>query len=121
MFNKLKEKAFILRDKIIILYKSYRHKETPWYAKILAILVVSYAFSPIDLIPDFIPILGYLDDLILLPLGIYLSLKLIPKHIIEACKQMDITYDRHLGSYLIAVGIIGLWGFLTIELIIVFF
>ncbi|WP_153044549.1 YkvA family protein, partial [Bacillus cereus] len=55
---------------------AYRDERVPWYAKLFTMLVVAYAFSPIDLIPDFIPILGYLDDLILVPLGVYLALKL---------------------------------------------
>lgn len=66
-----------------MLYLSYKDPRTSWYAKLVAILVVSYAFSPIDLIPDFIPVLGYLDDLIIVPFGIILALKLIPPHVIE--------------------------------------
>ena len=60
---------------------------TPWYAKVWVAVVVAYAFSPIDLIPDFVPILGYLDDLILIPLGIALAVKLIPKEIMIKCRQ----------------------------------
>jgi uncharacterized membrane protein YkvA (DUF1232 family) len=67
-----------LKTELYALYLACRDPRTPWYARLAAICVVGYAFSPIDLIPDFIPILGYLDDLILLPLGIVLVLKLIP-------------------------------------------
>ncbi|MDD5167646.1 MAG: DUF1232 domain-containing protein [Syntrophales bacterium] len=64
----------------------------PWYAKAMAAAVLAYALSPIDLIPDFIPILGYLDDLILVPAGLYIVLKLIPKEIMADCrKQMNCT------------------------------
>ena len=60
------------------LWFACRDPRTPWYARVLAMLIVAYALSPIDLIPDFIPVLGYLDELILLPVGIYLVLKLVP-------------------------------------------
>jgi len=64
------------------LYLAARDPRTPWYAKAMIACVVAYALSPIDLIPDFIPVLGYLDDLVLLPLGIYLALKLIPTEVL---------------------------------------
>jgi uncharacterized membrane protein YkvA (DUF1232 family) len=69
------------------LYYAYKDPMTPWYAKVLSAAVVAYAFSPIDLIPDFVPMLGYLDDLILIPLGIALAVKLIPKEIMIRCRQ----------------------------------
>ena len=69
------------------LYYAYKDPMTPWYAKVWGAVVVAYAFSPIDLIPDFIPIVGYLDDLILIPLGIALAVKLIPKEILIKCRQ----------------------------------
>ena len=87
MFDKIKEKAKALKLEIKVLYLAYKNKDTPWYAKVAAAMVVAYALSPIDLIPDFIPILGYLDDLILLPLGIVLAIKLIPKEILSQCRQ----------------------------------
>ena len=83
MITKLKEFAKRLKRELFVLYLSYKDKRTPWYAKVLAICVVAYACSPIDLIPDFIPVLGYLDDIIVVPLGISLSLKLIPFTILE--------------------------------------
>lgn len=69
-----------------MLYLASRHPRTPWYGRVLAILVVGYALSPIDLIPDPIPVLGYLDDLILLPLGIWLTLRLIPDDVWVECE-----------------------------------
>ncbi|MEH7121248.1 YkvA family protein, partial [Neobacillus vireti] len=72
-----------LKQNLFVLYLSYKDKKTPWYAKAVAICVVAYAFSPIDLIPDFIPIVGYLDDLIIVPLGISFALKLIPSNILD--------------------------------------
>lgn len=78
IFKQWKKKARSLEVDIYALYLSYRDPRVPWYAKLIIVCVVAYAFSPIDLIPDFIPVLGYLDDLILLPLGVLLSIKLIP-------------------------------------------
>jgi len=63
-----------------------RDTRTPWFAKAFALLVVAYAFSPIDLIPDFIPVLGYLDDLVLLPLGIWLALRLVPPPVLAQAR-----------------------------------
>ena len=74
MFNRLKESSKNLRAEIFALNHAYRDPRVPWYAKAFAALVVAYAFSPIDLIPDFIPLLCYLDDLIILPLGVLLAL-----------------------------------------------
>jgi len=85
--EKLKTKANQLKGETYALYLAYRHPATPRYAKIFAGLVVGYAFSPLDLIPDFIPVLGYLDDLILVPLGITLALKMIPEEALNAAKQ----------------------------------
>lgn len=88
MFQEIKKKAKQLKQNLSLLYRAYKHPRTPWYAKITAIITISYALSPIDLIPDFIPVLGYLDDIIIVPAGIALSLKLIPKDIVEECKNM---------------------------------
>jgi uncharacterized membrane protein YkvA (DUF1232 family) len=85
MFEKLKTWARQLKRKVFVLYFAYKDNRTPWYAKVFAICVVAYAFSPIDLIPDFIPILGYLDDIILIPLGVTFALKIIPKSVIQEC------------------------------------
>ena len=70
-----------LATNLLALWKLFRHPETPWMAKAVAVLVLAYALSPIDLIPDFIPVLGLLDDVILLPLGIALAVKLTPRHL----------------------------------------
>jgi uncharacterized membrane protein YkvA (DUF1232 family) len=67
-----------------------RAPETPWYARVLGLIVVAYAFSPVDLIPDFVPVLGYLDDLLLVPAGIWLVVRLIPGPVLqEARRQVD--------------------------------
>lgn len=83
MMGRIKRWAGMLKRKVFLLYYAYKDSRTPWYAKIFAICVVAYAFSPIDLIPDFIPILGYLDDVILVPLGIAITLKMIPNAVVQ--------------------------------------
>lgn len=87
LFRKIKVKAKELKRDIRALYLAYKRQDVTWYAKAFAALVIGYALSPIDLVPDFIPILGYLDDLILIPLGIHLALKLIPEKIMMECRS----------------------------------
>jgi uncharacterized membrane protein YkvA (DUF1232 family) len=82
-----KEKAAQLKYEIAALYWAYRDPRTPWYAKAFMSLVIGYALSPIDLIPDFIPVLGYLDDLIIVPAGIYLAIKMIPEGVFTECRD----------------------------------
>lgn len=77
----LKEKLKQLKQKTAIIYVAIKSPKTPWYAKAVGALVVGYALSPIDIIPDFIPILGYIDELLLIPLGVILTMKLIPKNL----------------------------------------
>lgn len=76
-----------LKGELFTLYYAYQNSRTPFLAKLVTILVVAYAFSPIDLIPDFVPILGYLDDFILLPLGVMLAIKLIPQEILQHSRE----------------------------------
>lgn len=81
-----KQRVKRIKTDTLALYLAYQDARTPWYAKVIAGLVLAYTFSPIDLIPDFIPILGYLDDLILVPLGVLLSVKLIPAEVMAECR-----------------------------------
>jgi uncharacterized membrane protein YkvA (DUF1232 family) len=83
----LRRRARSIKRDTLALYLAARHPRTPWYAKVLAVLIVGYALSPIDLIPDFIPVLGYLDDVILLPAAILLCVRLIPPAVLEECRQ----------------------------------
>ena len=87
MLGSWKHRVSQLKRETYTLYLAYRDPRTPWYAKILGALVVGYAFSPIDLIPDAIPVLGYLDDLLLIPLGIVLTLKMIPPAVLDECRE----------------------------------
>jgi uncharacterized membrane protein YkvA (DUF1232 family) len=82
-----KRRARQLKVETYAIYLAYRDPRTPWYARIFAACVVGYAFSPIDLVPDLIPVLGYLDDLVLVPLGIALTLKMIPQAVLAECRE----------------------------------
>ena len=88
MFTTLKEKARQLKIAIPAIYVAMKHPKTPRLAKVIGGLVITYALSPIDLIPDFIPIFGFLDDLIVLPLLITWMLRLIPDSLFEECKRI---------------------------------
>lgn len=81
-----KQRVRDLKSEIFALYLAARHPATSWYAKLLVAGIVAYALSPIDLIPDFVPILGYVDDLVLIPLGIALAIKLIPPAVMTECR-----------------------------------
>lgn len=82
----LKQLAKKLKKEIYVIYLASKDSRVPWYARLLATVIVAYAFSPIDLIPDFVPIFGYFDDLIIVPLGIWLVLKLIPQNVLAECR-----------------------------------
>ena len=83
----MKDKAKYLKKKIPAIFLALKRKDTPFIAKLFALITITYALSPIDFIPDFIPIIGYLDDLVILPLLISLTIKVIPKNIIEECEK----------------------------------
>lgn len=109
--HRLRQNARRLKSETYALYLAYRHPETPWYAKAFTGLVIAYAFSPIDLIPDFIPILGYLDDLLLVPLGIALALRMIPTTVMDACRaqaQKDLAGERPV-NWLVGGLILAVW------------
>ena len=86
VIDKWKQRAQDLKKETCALVLAYKDPRTPWYAKMLTGIVVAYAFSPIDLIPDFIPVLGYLDDLILVPLGISAAIKMVPPDVLAECR-----------------------------------
>jgi uncharacterized membrane protein YkvA (DUF1232 family) len=112
------EKLQALKKETYAIYLAAKHPQVPWYAKLLATCIVAYAVSPIDLIPDFIPIIGYLDDLILLPLGILLVVKMIPKDILDECRreaETAIAQNPQAGKFA-AIAIVVIWiimGFLA--------
>ena len=120
LFTKWKETARNLKREIYAIYLAYKDPRVPWYARIFAACVVGYAFSPIDLIPDPIPILGYLDDLILIPLGIALAIKIIPPDVLRECREK--TYELSLAgkkkkNWIAAFLIISIWISLFVSVV----
>jgi uncharacterized membrane protein YkvA (DUF1232 family) len=87
LLDKIKSRARVLKNEIFTVYHASKDPRTPWYAKVLIFLIVAYALSPVDLIPDFIPILGYLDDLIIVPLGITLAIRMISPEILDEARR----------------------------------
>lgn len=106
---RLGEWAKALKHEVMALYVAARDPCTPWTAKLIAGAVVAYALSPIDLIPDFVPVLGLLDDVILVPIGIWIALKLIPRDVMADARLKATAYQGRPTSYLAAVAIIVLW------------
>ncbi|TFH64482.1 MAG: DUF1232 domain-containing protein, partial [Candidatus Zixiibacteriota bacterium] len=89
------------------LYLAAKDPRTPWYTKALVVCVVGYALSPLDLIPDFIPILGYLDDLIIVSFGMALAVRLVPRDVLEDCRhRAPLTIDAAVRAAVIAAGIV---------------
>ena len=109
--ERLKRWARRLKQNIYALYFVVRHPQVPRVAKIVASTVLAYALSPVDLIPDFIPLLGLLDDLVLVPLGIALVIRLVPRKVWEACRaEARTALSNRLPPNRVAAGvIIGLW------------
>ena len=91
------------------LHLAYRDARVPWYAKVLAAVVVGYAFSPIDLIPDPIPVLGYLDDLVLIPLGVALAVRMIPPGVMEECRGKARDAGEKPVNRVAAAVVVGVW------------
>ena len=115
--HKLRKWSLILKRDIVVLYYILKHMKTPWYAKSLGVIVVGYAHSPIDLIPDFVPVIGYLDDLILIPLGIAAVIKLTPSEVLEYCRQEavknppTIKHNNYVAAFVIVVmWLVGIYG-----------
>ena len=109
--DRWKRRVRMLKADTFALYLAYKDPRVPWYAKAFAAFVVAYAFSPIDLIPDFVPVLGYLDDLILVPLGIAIALKMIPDQVMEECRleARAALKDGRPANRAAAVAIVGIW------------
>jgi uncharacterized membrane protein YkvA (DUF1232 family) len=106
---KLKQRARALKADTLALYFVARHPGTPWYAKLMAVVVVAYAFSPVDLVPDFVPVLGYLDDVILVPLGIALTLKLVPDDIMRECRGLAAAVMKKPVNWVSGAIIVMIW------------
>ena len=115
-FERWKQKSRQIKIEIYALYIAYRDPRVPWYAKAFVALVVGYAFSPIDLIPDFIPVLGYLDDLVLIPLGVFIALKMVPEKVMEDCRtrSKEVMSEKKPINRAAAIVIILIWLMLSV-------
>jgi uncharacterized membrane protein YkvA (DUF1232 family) len=116
-----KARVRALKMEVHALFLACRDPRVPWQAKLVAALVVAYALSPIDLIPDFIPVLGYLDDLIILPLGILLAVKMIPVEVMQDCRARagDVMPDKKKSSAVIgAVIVIVVWMIIMVAAVV---
>ncbi|MDL4839903.1 YkvA family protein [Aquibacillus rhizosphaerae] len=118
--RKIKAWAKKIKQQIFVLYLAYKDERVLLYAKIFSICVVAYAFSPIDLIPDFIPILGYLDDVIIVPLGIMFALKMIPNEVISECedKAKEIMKNGKPKNWVVGSFIILAWSIIMLWIIL---
>jgi uncharacterized membrane protein YkvA (DUF1232 family) len=107
---KLRDWARAVKQDVVALHLAARDPRTPWYAKALAIAVAGYALSPIDLIPDFIPVIGYLDDLIVVPLGIWGVARLVPADVMAECRvQAKLILERPVSRAAAAI-IVAIWA-----------
>jgi uncharacterized membrane protein YkvA (DUF1232 family) len=106
-----KRRARQLSAQTYALYLAYRHPRTPWYAKVFAAIIVGYVFSPIDPIPDFIPGLGLLDEMVVVPVGVLLAAKMIPRPVMEECqeKAREVAEGEKPVSRLAAVAVVVVW------------
>jgi uncharacterized membrane protein YkvA (DUF1232 family) len=106
-----KTKSKQLRSEIYALCLASKHPKIPWYAKAFAVFMMAYALSPIDLIPDFIPVIGFLDDLIIVPAGIALLVKMIPKEVLEECREKarSQSISKKTKSWTGAMMIVMIW------------
>lgn len=109
MIETAKQWARDIKRDIVALYLAGRDPRTPWHAKVVAISVAAYALSPIDLIPDFIPILGYLDDLIIVPLGILLAVRLVPAGLMAEFRDAAVQRGRLPAHWAGAAVIVAIW------------
>ena len=104
-------KAKELKQETYALYLAFRDPRVPWYARLFVAAVVAYAFSPIDLIPDFIPVLGYVDDLLLVPVGIALAPKMVPEAVMDECrhKAQEVMAQGRPTNWVAAGVIVVIW------------
>lgn len=108
-FERLRGRAKNVKRDVYAVYLAARDRRTPWYAKALAFIVAAYAFSPIDPIPDFIPVLGYLDDIIIVPLGIMLVVYLIPPEVMAEHRQRATAMEGRPTGRGAAIAIVVIW------------
>lgn len=108
-----KTRAEALEAEVYALYLAYRDPRTPWYARAIAVGVVAYTLSPIDLIPDFIPVLGYLDDLVIVPLGVLLVVRLVPREVMAECQLRAAGLQAAGAPQFRWMGVVVVWLWLA--------
>ena len=113
-----KEKAKKLKIELHALYLAYRDPRVPWYAKALIAAIMGYALCPLDLIPDFIPVLGYVDDIIIIPAAITLAIKMVPQDVLEECRERAQSEPFSKKNNWIAAGVIVLIWLLVIYVVV---
>lgn len=106
-----KQRARELAGQTYALYLAYRHPRTPWYAKVFAALIVGYVFSPIDPIPDFIPGVGLLDEMVVVPIGVLIAAKMIPREVMQECQESarEVAEGEKPVSRVAAVVVVAVW------------
>lgn len=109
MLERLKTWARAIKRDVVALWLAARDPRVPWYAKVVAGAVAAYALSPIDLIPDFIPVLGYLDDLIIVPLGIWAAVRLIPAGVLGELREAAVKTEKPISKGGL-VAVLFIWG-----------
>jgi uncharacterized membrane protein YkvA (DUF1232 family) len=113
-----KQRAKELKREVYALHFACRDSRVPWYAKALAVGIVAYAFSPIDLIPDFIPVLGYLDELVLLPLGVLAVRALVPPEVMQECRDKAKQLEGKPRNWIAGAVIVAIWVSITVAFIL---
>lgn len=116
MIEAWKHRARQLKVETFAIYLAFRDPRVPWYARLFAAGVVAYAFSPIDLIPDFIPVIGYLDDLVLVPIGVALALRMIPENVMQECRERaeEAMAEGKPTNWKAAAAIVAMWVLLAV-------
>ena len=114
MYQRIKQWAKSIKKDILVVWLIAKDKRTPNFVKFLALIIAAYALSPIDLIPDFIPVLGYLDDIIILPVLVMVTIKLIPDEVWQRSKEkaVDIWKEGKPKKWYYAIPIVAIWALL---------
>jgi len=117
LLARLKQSAKVIKREIVVVYFAARDHRTPWGLRIFALLIAAYVLSPIDLIPDFIPVLGYLDDVIVVPLAIRLLFRLLPPEVVSDARDRAGALTQRPSSRVAAIVIVILWMVLAAWLV----
>lgn len=109
MIDRLRQWAKAIKRDVLVLWLAASDPRVPWYAKVIAGAVAAYALSPVDLIPDFIPVLGYVDDLLIVPAGILLAIKLMPPNLVDELRERATEIERRPKSRGGMIAIVLIW------------